>query len=136
MQSLPALQEADQQAINDIISGYTTSWNERAGIGFGDAFADDADFVNIFGMHFVGKGEIESRHEQILQTIFKGSKLEIVNTRLREVQPGVIIALVRWKLQWYPNDKEETMEGIFTQVFTEKDSQWVITASQNTLKRY
>lgn len=127
--SLWALEPADQQAIQGVISGYVDSWNERACQGFGDGFAQDADFVNIFGMHFSGREEIEARHVQILQSFLKGTQLSIADVKLREVQPGLVIAVVRWGLANHP----KIHDGVFTQVFVNSNGRWEITASQNTL---
>lgn len=134
-----ALEQADQQAIQDVIKGYTDSWNQKGGKGFADGYTDDADFVNIFGMHFSGKTEIEDRHVQILKTFLKDTTFEVVNLQLREVQPGLVIALVRWKLDGFStppspsNQSIDIREGIYTQVFINTGKQWQITASQNTL---
>jgi uncharacterized protein (TIGR02246 family) len=130
--ALWALEPADQQAIEGIVSGYVQSWNERACQGFGDGFADDADFVNIFGMIFSGREEIEARHVQIMQSFLKDSRLSIIDTKLREVQPGLVIAIIRWSLANNPKIKE----GVFTQVFVNSNGRWEITASQNTLKGF
>jgi uncharacterized protein (TIGR02246 family) len=123
----------EQDEIESIIQDYTHAWNLHEGRGFGANFTEDADFVNIFGDHFSGKDEIEKRHVAILQTFLKGSILEILDTRLREVQPGLVIALVRWKIQNPVSLKLDNREGIFTQVFIQSSSTWQITASQNTL---
>ena len=133
---LGALEEADQSAILAVINSYTHAWNQKAGKGFGDGFTEDADFVNVFGMHFKGKAEIEDRHLQILQTFLKGSSLKIMDTKVREAKPGVAIALVHWSLDGYCNpfcDKpSEVREGLFTHVFIKVNNEWKITASQNT----
>lgn len=133
------LEQSDKVEIQQIIQNYVDAWNYREGKGFGDGFTEDADFVNIFGMNFSGKAEIEDRHIKILQTILKGSKFELMNLNLREVQPGLVIALVRWKVEGFRNPcydinkSGETREGIFTQVFINQNNKWQITASQNTL---
>lgn len=139
MTSVFGWEQADQAAIHGIIKDYTEAWNFRGCIGFGDGFTEEADFVNIFGMHFSGKEEIEQRHIQILKTFLKDSTMEIQDIQLREVQPGVVIALVRWKVQGFrhPSTASNTSterEGIFTHVFINTNNQWKITASQNTLK--
>lgn len=134
-----ALEMEDQLAIEEIIQGYTDSWNIHKGRGFGDGYAEDADFVNIFGMKFSGREEIEQRHIDIINSFFKGSKLEIVDSQLREVYPGLVIASVYWKLDGFrkpgsdPSSPGETRKGIYTQVFVQSDDKWEITASQNTL---
>jgi uncharacterized protein (TIGR02246 family) len=134
-----ALEKADQSAIQQAIQSYTDSWNLRGGKGFADAFAENADFVNIFGMKFSGKEEIENRHIKIIQTFFKDSKLEILDTQLREVQPGLVIATVYWRLNGFrtpdadTNKPGEARNGVYTQVFINSGSRWEITASQNTM---
>lgn len=134
-----ALEQADRNAIQEIVQSYTDAWNQQAGKGFGDHFAEDADFVNVFGMHFSGRSEIEDRHVKILQTFQKGSTLKISNVQLREVQPGVVIGLIRWTLDGFrfpgsDSDKPgEVRSGIFTQVFVNLGQKWEIAASQNTL---
>lgn len=134
-----ALDTVDKDAIQDVIKNYTAARNDHEGRGFGDSFTDDADFVNIFGMHFSGKAEIERRHIHILQTFAKDSKLQILNTQLREVYPGLVIAIVRWSAEGLRDPGSDistpgkNSEGIFTQVFIKQNGKWSITASQNTL---
>lgn len=134
-----ALEDADRNSILTVIQNYTNSWNLNECKGFANGFTEDADFVNIYGMVFSGKEEIEARHIKILQTFLKGSMLYILDTRLREVQPGLVIALVHWRLDGYRNPGSdiskagETREGIYTQVFIKSEKDWEITSSQNTL---
>lgn len=133
---LPALEQEDQYAIQKIIQGHKTSWNEKGGHGFADGFTEDADFVNIFGMKFSGREEIENRHIKIIQTIFKGSFFEILDVTLRKVTPGLVIAIVKWRLEGFRkpgSEATETREGIFTHVFINQRNKWEITATQNTL---
>lgn len=137
--SVFALEKEDQLAIEEVIQGYNEAWNQRGCVGFADHFTEDASFVNILGMIFSGKTEIEARHVQILQTFLKDSILQIQSTELREIQPGVVIALVRWKLlgnfsfHCEAHNSLDIREGVFTQVFIKSDHKWEITASQNTL---
>jgi uncharacterized protein (TIGR02246 family) len=127
-----ALEKSDYTAIDKVISGYTYAWNECCGKGFGEGFTQDADFVNIFGTKFSGKEEIEVRHVKILETFLKDSKMEILKTDLREVQKGLVIATVHWRVKGFKKP-DVTRDGIFTQVFVQQADKWEITASQNTL---
>lgn len=137
--SLFALDQADQNAIEKVIKGYIDAWNNHAGKGFGDGFAEDADFVNIFGMHFSGRAEIEDRHVKILNGFLKNSVIKVIGMKFREVKPDVVLAFVHWSLDGYLgpqadlNKPGNIREGIFTQVFLLTDNKWEITASQNTL---
>lgn len=138
--ALVALEPVDESAINRVIQDYTHSWNEKEGNGFADHYSEQADFVNIFGMKFCGKTEIENRHTTILQGLLKGSKLETLETTYREVQPGLVIATVFWKLNGFRTPGSdlklpgEVREGVFTHVLVQTNGKWEITASQNTLK--
>ncbi len=134
-----ALDTEDQLTIKALIQGYTAAWNAEDGNKFASGFTDDADFVNIYGMHISKKDEIAARHQLIITSFLKGSKLEILNTQMREVKVGTVIAHVRWKLDGYREPSSgsdflgETREGIFTQVFIKEYGKWFITASHNTL---
>jgi uncharacterized protein (TIGR02246 family) len=133
--SLHALEPSDRRAIQEIIQGHMTAWNEHEGVGLADGFSEDASFVNIVGLSFTGKAEIEDRHVKILRGFLKGSTFKILNIDLREVQEGLVIALVRWRVDGFrnPGSSNMTQDGIFTHVFVNKGQKWEITAAQNTL---
>lgn len=134
--SIFALDINDHKTINQIIEHFTSAWNDRAGQGSADYYSADADFVNIFGMAFTGKREIEERHIQIHESFLRGSIFEVTDLRLREAKPGVVIAHVYWKVNnIHKPGKDpinEIMKGIFTHVLLKNDK-WEITATQNTL---
>lgn len=135
-----ALEQIDESAIQGLIKEYTVSWNQKSGEGFGNVFTQDADFVNIFGNHYYGREEIEQRHIKILNSFLKASTFTVTNVELREVQPGLVIGHVNWKVEKPTNQKSKhkglgkSMEGIFSHVFVKQADQWEITATQNTLK--
>lgn len=138
MHTLAAIDNADRSKMEAVINGYIRAWNEYEGHGFADGYTDDADFVNIYGMHFTSKTEIEERHIRILQTFLKGSIFTALSTHFREVEPDLVLAFVHWSVEGFrsrnaPNGPGETREGIFTHVFVKQNNEWKITAAQNTL---
>ena len=56
-----------------VAAALTQAWNAADAEAFGRAFTDDADFVNIFGVHGVGRPAIVSNHQTIFDTIYRGS---------------------------------------------------------------
>ena len=134
-----ALCQDDEDCITNIINDYVDAWNNHSGRGFADHFAPDSDFINIFGMHFRGKEAIQERHDAILDTFLKGSTFTITDLALREVNPNLVMAFVRWKVEGFhkpgsdQNGPEETSQGIFSHVFINDTGEWEITATQNTL---
>jgi uncharacterized protein (TIGR02246 family) len=133
--SMFGLEESDSQAINRAIEHFTDVWNGHSGYGSADYYAEDADFVNIFGMFFSGKEEIESRHREIHKSFLKGSHFEVIRSWIREVKPDTVIAHVVWKVSKIKvNDPlKSTMNGIFTHVFIKNEDKWEITSTQNTM---
>lgn len=131
--SLFALDNSDRNEIDKIIEHFTHAWNNCEGKGSGDYYAQDADFVNIFGTAFAGKQEIETRHVKIHETFLKGSIFEVNETKVREAKLDVVIAQVYWKVTNIQKPGAETMKGIFTHTFVKIDGLWEIAATQNTL---
>lgn len=137
---LYSLSQQDHAAVQTIINHQFETWNHSACVGFADGYTEDADFVNIFGMHLKGKAEVEDRHQKILQTLYKDSFFEPLDIKLREVNPGLVIGIVKWRLHGFRSrdpktwDKPgEVREGVFTHVFVKLENEWKLTASQNTV---
>lgn len=131
--SLFALDNSDRNEIDKIIEHFTHAWNDCEGKGSGDYYAQDADFVNIFGIAFSGKQEIETRHMKIHETFLKGSIFEVIEAKVREAKPEVVITQVYWKVTNIQKPGAETMKGIFTHTFVKNNGTWEIAATQNTL---
>jgi uncharacterized protein (TIGR02246 family) len=131
--SLFALDNSDRNEIDRIVEHFTYAWNDCEGKGSGDYYAQDADFVNIFGTAFSGKQEIETRHVKIHETFLKGSLFEVIKTKIREAKPEVAITQVYWKVTNIQKPGAETMKGIFTHTFVKINGIWEIAATQNTL---
>ncbi len=137
--TLFAIDSKDESSIKGIVEHYVNAWNQHAGKGFGDHFSQDADFVNIFGMVFSGKEEIELRHIEILQTFLKDSNFEVTNFKLREINPNVMIGLVSWTVDGFhkpgADSSKETMKGVFSHTFVKNGEHWEIVSTQNTLAK-
>lgn len=134
--SMLALDTTDHEVINQTIEHFSNAWNYHGGQGSADYYAEDADFINIFGMAFAGKQEIETRHIKIHETFLKGSTFEVIDVKLREASPEVVIAHVYWKVSNVQKPRKdlvnESMKGVFTHVFLKNHEKWEIIATQNT----
>jgi uncharacterized protein (TIGR02246 family) len=134
-----ALDARDRQDIEDIVNHFADAWNNNQGNGIADDYAQDADFVNIAGMAFSGKQEIQQVHNQFHKTSAKGSNFQITNLKIREVKPDVAIVHVNWTLSNIQTPGQQranpgTMKGIFTHVLVKNNGKWEIQSSQNTLQ--
>ncbi|MFZ5789317.1 MAG: SgcJ/EcaC family oxidoreductase [Pseudomonadota bacterium] len=127
-------QEADEQAVRGIVKALVAAWNRHDARAFAVVFAEDADFTNVFGMHAKGRAEIEGFHLPIFKTMFKDSRLEAVETRIRFLRPDVAAADVLWKMTGAhdANGKEwPDRRGLLNFVATAKGGAWSIDVFHN-----
>ena len=122
--------------IEGVINALTESWNSHDMALYGAQFADDADFVNVLGMHWHGREAIAAQHAAIHRTIFRNSVLKILDYSLRPLGAGVLLVLLRWEMTGHetpPGVPFATVRhGMITSVFVEREERWVIGALQNT----
>src|SRR5580658_3018493 len=57
--------------VKSVVASLAESWNRHDMTAFAAAFAEHADFVNVIGMHWQGRQEIEIKHAQTHRTIFR-----------------------------------------------------------------
>jgi uncharacterized protein (TIGR02246 family) len=98
-------------------------------------FAEDADFVNVVGMRWVGRPAIREAHAATHATTFKESRLTIEQTDVRLLAPGVAVARSRWTLVGHTASDGQPgapRTGFLTNVLVQRDGRWEIAVSQNT----
>jgi uncharacterized protein (TIGR02246 family) len=88
-------------------------------------------------MHWKGRGEIISRHEDVHLTIFRNSTLKTLDYALRLLAPGVVLAHIQWEMAGHEPPpgapfSAAVRHGIITSVFVEQQGRWLIAAFQNT----
>lgn len=111
-------------------------WNRHDMAMYASPFADDADFVNVLGMHWHGRAEIEERHVELHRKIFLNSSLKMLDCTLRPIAPNVVLAHVHWEMTGHETPPyapfAPVRQGLITAVFVETDGRWLIASSQNT----
>ena len=128
-----ALTTEDEAAIRAIIAGLEASWNAADGEGYGRPFADDVDFVPICGQYVQGRAAIAGGHQQIFDTVYRGSRNRCAVEAIRALAPGVALARVRWTLVVPTGDGEREGQSRNSIVLTREGGVWQIAAFHNTL---
>ena len=122
--------------IANIVAAFTDSWNRHDMRALAALFAEDADFVNVIGMHWRGRVEIEARHVDVHRTIFRNSTLRTLDYSLRLLSPGVVLAHIRWEMtgqeEIHGAFSADARQGVITGVFVEQEGRWLIAAFHNT----
>ena len=128
--------EVTKFQIESSLKALADAWNSHDMAEYAAEFTEDADFVNILGMHWRGRARIESQHAALHCTIFRNSQLRIVDVSLRPLGPGVILALVNWEMTGHETPPGapfvEVRHGVITGVFVQDGERWRITAFHNT----
>ena len=91
----------DEGAIQDILKQLETAWNARDSVSFAASFAEDANFIQIFGGQLDGRAAIQAAHRHIFDTIYKGSHASFALRSIRFVRPDVAIVFARAQVNFH-----------------------------------
>ena len=130
---MPMLTPEDDAAIRAIVAGLEASWNTADGAAYGRPFAADADFVPIYGQFFSGRAAIAAGHQQIFDTVYRGSRNSATIEGLRLLAPGVALARVTWCLRVPDGAAMREGRSRNSIVLTHGGTGWEIAAFHNTL---
>jgi len=75
--------------LSGLIETFVAGWNAGSGERLASAFAADADFTNVMGLHARGRDVIARGHDEILATVFRGTRLEAAINQIRYLRPDV-----------------------------------------------
>jgi uncharacterized protein (TIGR02246 family) len=131
---------ADEDAIRAIHFRMIDAWNAGDAADFAAPFTDDADFIAFEGTHLKGRKEIASFHQQIFETVVKGSRLrgEVQFVRLLSPTLAVMHSIVKVILsgQTEPSPSRDSMQ---LTVVAKRDEKWsgqaLMNARQLTIER-
>ncbi len=122
----------DEAAIRGLINQVQEGWNKGDGAAFAAPFADDADYVVVDGRHAKSRQAIAGGHQQIFDTIYKGSRNTATVLGVRFLREDVAIAHITWHLVVPPGGAIREGRAFNTMVLTRDDDRWRISAFQNT----
>lgn len=127
----------EQKAIEAQIDAWFTSWNKHDFNDMQKYMSKDCDFVNIAGMHWKGREDVQYAHQAVHEKIFKDIPLEKRAVSIRLVRPDVGIAHVLM----HPLKTSITPDGstvgendaLATFVFVKSNGVWLIEAVENVV---
>ena len=124
---------SNERMVSEIVSKLEKAWNAADGAGFAQAFAEDADFVNIRADHFRTRAVIAQGHQSIFDTIYKGSVVRYQMASVREISPKVLLAHVKATLKVPTGPMAGEIDALYSLVLVENGNDWHIAAFHNTL---
>jgi uncharacterized protein (TIGR02246 family) len=129
----------DEAALRALVDRQAEAWNRSDAAAWSKDFAPDADFVNIVGMVFSGRAEIEKRHAFIFAGVFKGSRARVTFRKLSFPRPDVALLETEHEVTRFgvlPPGIQPTEPGVLRTrmkyVLIREQAGWQIIAAQNT----
>ncbi|HUQ32698.1 MAG TPA: SgcJ/EcaC family oxidoreductase [Pyrinomonadaceae bacterium] len=122
----------DEAAIRAIIANLSDAWTKGDAKLWGEQFAEDADFTVWTGTYVKGREAITRGHEEIFNTIYKGTKMRLTVQSIRFLRKDAAVAHTEARV--VKNEEEFPAKPQNVQVFvlTKEKGQWQIAVFQNT----
>ncbi|HEY8602240.1 MAG TPA: SgcJ/EcaC family oxidoreductase [Thermomicrobiales bacterium] len=127
------LTQDDEVAIRALVAALVASWNAADGAGYAAWFTEDADFVNIYGLYVKGRAAIAAGHQQIFDTVYRGSTNSSIVEGVRALVPRLALARVAWHLRIPAGEAVRENQARATLVLAHTPAGWRIAAFQNTV---
>jgi len=122
----------DEGAIQAILQQFETAWNVYDSVSIAALFAEDANFIQIFGGQLDGRTAIEAAHRVIFDTIYRGSHASFMLRSIRFVRPDVAVVFARAHVKFKENNETREIETRPTLIVVKEQAKWQIVAFQNT----
>lgn len=81
-------------AIRKVFSDYEAAWNSHDMKALVKLFREDAEAINVVGMHWRGKAAIDKSHTVYHEILFKNHNIKTDDVQIRSLGHGHAIAVV------------------------------------------
>lgn len=118
-----------------LLSGIERAWNLADGTASGEAFAEDADFVDIRGGHHRGRDVIAVGHQALFDSVYAGSTIRYHLSTARLVGPDCLVAVAEARLDTPAGPAAGVSHARLTAVLLTSvgGAGWSVTAFHNAL---
>lgn len=120
------------EAVEAIVEQLETAWNAGSGQDFAAPFAEDADFVTVYGFHAHGRDGIAAGHDAIFRSVYRGSTVHYAVEQVRTLAPDVTLAHLNARLSVPDGVMKGEHEARPSIVLTRNGGGWQIASLHNT----
>ncbi len=132
---LAATPVSDDKAIRAVVDSWETAWNAHDMSAMGRLITEDADFVNVAGLHWKGKSQIVQEHAERHRTNLKLSEWKTEKVTIQPLSPDFALVHINWGMTGdtdFDGTPREPRHGLFSWLVVKKGDRWLIRAVQNT----
>jgi uncharacterized protein (TIGR02246 family) len=119
----------------ELVERFAAAWSAGDAPAIGALFADDADFVNVVGLWWRRRADIEQAHAYGFERIFAGSTMRLLETRVRRMSADVAVVHGRWELAGQRGPEGSPggrRRGVLVLVARRTPAGWEAVTAQNT----
>jgi uncharacterized protein (TIGR02246 family) len=130
------LDTSDEASIRGIFAAYQSDWNHHDMQALGNLFTEDAQWVNVVGMHWSGKPDIVKAHEAYHRLLFTKTEIKFTNIAIRPIAPDVVIAVIDEDFdasQLPDGGIRPASKDILSFILVKRDGHWKIVHGHNTI---
>jgi uncharacterized protein (TIGR02246 family) len=124
----------EEIAIESQINAFIASWNKHDFSDMKNYVAEDCDFVNIVGMHWKGREEIQYAHQAYHDQFFKKTPMEKQSIAIRFLKPDVAVVHLNWHIGAF-DAPDGSIRGnnddLATFIFIKRNYKWLLTTAEN-----
>jgi uncharacterized protein (TIGR02246 family) len=128
-------QSQQSTAVQAVAAALVDDWNRHDMKRFAGLFTEDAQFVNVIGLWWRSRAEIQEQHEALHATRMRNSHLVETETAVHFLRPDVAVVHIRWELTGDTGMDGVTLpmrRGVMSLVMVRAERTWHIASAQNT----
>jgi uncharacterized protein (TIGR02246 family) len=99
---MPTISNSAVAKVKAVLDGWEAAWNASDMNAMWQLATDDIHWVNVVGMHWRGKAEVQKAHHVFFDLLFKNRSCKLEEIESVETLPGgAFVAVVRWSMGGY-----------------------------------
>jgi uncharacterized protein (TIGR02246 family) len=129
-----SLAKDDDAAIRVVVANIEKGWNTHDMKFYGSQFREDAEFINVVGMHWHGRDAVMAAHTAFHATSFKNHNIKTNSVETRSIGNGCAIAVVTTTNDSFTTPAGEVIpiaQNRQTYVLTKAQDGWKIVHGHN-----
>jgi uncharacterized protein (TIGR02246 family) len=125
--------QTEMPSCDAVVAGVSRAWNDGDGIQFASYFTEDADLVNMHGMHVRGRQAIAGLYQMLFRSVLAGTTVEYEVCGRRELCATSTLLHVRVELS-VPHGRMAGDHHAQTSLLLQQTGGgWAIASLQNTM---
>lgn len=120
----------------DLIKQFVRAWDAKDAEAIGRLFVEDADFVNVVGLHWTGRRSIVKAQRFGFTHAFADATLELLDVQQRFLGDDAAVVVAKWQISGQVDPDGATVDprrGVISATLVKlADGTWLGVSCQNT----